>query len=178
VSYTWWGPWLDFCSLFSSSLLEALSTGTITYLSWREERHLTASWSLNTDLGRLLTQFLSLWIRPCTRDLLIYVCFVLVCIYWLPIRVDYMNSITGVLYLVGFNYGCCWRLCQKVDKERSRHCRTICKNVYLSLFTENMAMTGTNCLKLLIFQSVSMTMVYGFSGSDFETVSSVYGFCS
>jgi hypothetical protein len=22
-------------------------------LSWREERHLTASWSLNTDLGRL-----------------------------------------------------------------------------------------------------------------------------
>jgi hypothetical protein len=52
------------------------------------------------------------------------------------------------------------------------YCRTICKNVYLSLFTENMAMTGTNCLKLLIFQSVSMTMVYGFSGSDFETVSS------
>jgi hypothetical protein len=24
------------------------------------ERHLTASWSLNTDLGRLLTQFFSL----------------------------------------------------------------------------------------------------------------------
>ena len=29
-------------------LLEALSAGTITYLSWREERHLAASWSLNT----------------------------------------------------------------------------------------------------------------------------------
>jgi hypothetical protein len=26
----------------------------------QEERHLTASWSLNTDLGRLLTQCLSL----------------------------------------------------------------------------------------------------------------------
>ena len=33
-------------------------------------------------------------------------------------------------------------------------------------------MTGKNCLRLLIFQSVSMTMVYGFSGSDLETVSS------
>jgi hypothetical protein len=52
-------------------LLEALSAGTITYLSWREERHLTASLSLNTDLGRLLTHFLSLWIRPCTRDLIV-----------------------------------------------------------------------------------------------------------
>jgi hypothetical protein len=50
-------------------LLKALSAGTITYLLWREERNLTASWSLNTDLGRLLTHFLSLWIRPCTRDL-------------------------------------------------------------------------------------------------------------
>jgi hypothetical protein len=30
-------------------LLEALSAGTITYLSGREERHLTASWSLNID---------------------------------------------------------------------------------------------------------------------------------
>jgi hypothetical protein len=36
-------------------LLEALSAETITYLSWKEERHLTAYWSLNTDLGRLLT---------------------------------------------------------------------------------------------------------------------------
>jgi hypothetical protein len=48
--------------------------------------------------------------------------------------------------------------------------------VSVHLFTENMAMTGTNCLKLLIFQSVSMTMVYGFSGSDFETVSSNFVF--
>ena len=40
-------------------------------MSWREERHLTASWSLNTDLGRLLTQFLSLWIRPCSKDLIV-----------------------------------------------------------------------------------------------------------
>jgi hypothetical protein len=32
------------------------------------KRHLTASWSLNTDLGQLLTQFLSLRIRSCTRD--------------------------------------------------------------------------------------------------------------
>jgi hypothetical protein len=32
---------------------------------------LTASWSLNTDLGRQLTQFFSLWIRPCTRDLIV-----------------------------------------------------------------------------------------------------------
>jgi hypothetical protein len=46
-------------------------SSTITYLSWREERHLAASWSLNTDLGRLLTQFLSLWIQPCTRDLIV-----------------------------------------------------------------------------------------------------------
>jgi hypothetical protein len=51
-------------------LLEALSAGTITCLAWREERHLTASWSLNTDLGRLWTQYLSLRIRPCTRDLI------------------------------------------------------------------------------------------------------------
>jgi hypothetical protein len=26
---------------------------------------------------------------------------VFVCIYWVPIRFDYINSITGVLYLVG-----------------------------------------------------------------------------
>jgi hypothetical protein len=37
----------------------------------REERPITASWSLNIDLGRLLTQFLSLGIRPCTRDLIV-----------------------------------------------------------------------------------------------------------
>jgi hypothetical protein len=42
-------------------LLEALSAGTIAYLSWREERHLTAAWSLNTELVRLLTQFFSLY---------------------------------------------------------------------------------------------------------------------
>jgi hypothetical protein len=31
------------------------------HINWkREERQLRASWSLNTDLGRLLTQFLSL----------------------------------------------------------------------------------------------------------------------
>ena len=48
-------------------LLEALSAGTITYLSWREER-------LNSFFVfkyRLLTQVLSLRIRPCTRDLIV-----------------------------------------------------------------------------------------------------------
>jgi hypothetical protein len=38
------------------------------------------------------------------------------------------------------------------------------KNVYLSLFYRiNMVMTGKNCSKSLIFQSVSMAMVHGFS---------------
>ena len=47
------------------------------------------------------------------------------------------------------------------------------KNVYLSLFYRiNMVMTGKNCSKSLIFQSVSMAMVHGFSGSDLEPVSS------
>ena len=44
-------------------------------------------------------------------------------------------------------------------------------SIYL-YFTENMAMTGENCFKLLIFQSVFMTMVYGSSGSDLVTVRS------
>jgi hypothetical protein len=35
-----------------------------------------------------------------------------------------------------------------------------------------MVMTGKNCSKSLIFQSVSMAMVHGFSGSDLEPVSS------
>jgi len=40
---------------------------------------------------------------PTSRSIyfLIYVFFVFVCIYWFPIRLDYMNSTTGVLYLVG-----------------------------------------------------------------------------
>jgi len=69
-------PWLVIRSIIiyihtNTVLLEALSAGTITYLSWREERHLTTSWSLNTDLCRLLTQCLSFRIRPCTRDLIV-----------------------------------------------------------------------------------------------------------
>jgi hypothetical protein len=44
-------------------------------------------------------------------------------------------------------------------------------SIYLYL-TENMVMTRKIGFKSLIFQSVSMAMVYGFSGSDLEPVSS------
>jgi hypothetical protein len=35
-------------------------TGDLNIIQRREERHLTASWSLNIDLGRLLIEFVSL----------------------------------------------------------------------------------------------------------------------
>jgi hypothetical protein len=39
--------------------------------TYRNQQWVTDDGSLNTDLGRLLTQFLSSWIRPCTRDLIV-----------------------------------------------------------------------------------------------------------
>ena len=49
--------------------------------------------------------------------------------------------------------------------------RYVNMSIYL-YFTENMVMTRKIGFKSLIFQSVSMAMIYGFSGSDLEPVSS------
>ena len=50
--------------------LETLSVGTTTCLSWRDDKHLFDFFSLNTDLGHVITQNISLCIRRSMKDLI------------------------------------------------------------------------------------------------------------
>lgn len=48
---------------YKKQIFKALSVGTTTHLSWRDDRHVLASLSLKMDVGRSFTQFFNSRIR-------------------------------------------------------------------------------------------------------------------